>query len=156
MFGSGVMKKNENDFQIGGMFMTKGRYQTKQREELLAFLQSVSGEHITVNDIHNHFAEHGSKVGVTTIYRHLENMVNEGIVKKYVLDSNSAACFEYVDTHKECKENGCTHLKCTNCGKLIHLHCEDLQATEKHIFEAHNFKVDTYRTVLYGLCEKCQ
>lgn len=62
--------------------MTKGRYQTKQREELLAFLQSVSGEHITVNDIHNHFAEHGSKVGVTTIYRHLENMVNEGIVKK--------------------------------------------------------------------------
>ena len=136
--------------------MSKGRYNTKQRDELLSYLQSVAGEHITVNDICNHFLENGSKVGTTTIYRHLEKMVDEGIVKKYTLDSSSAACFEYIDQYCECKENDCTHLKCTKCGRLIHLHCDDLKATQKHIFEEHSFKIDLTRTVLYGLCEDCQ
>ena len=136
--------------------MPKGRYNTKQREEVLHFLQSKPGEHITVNAIRDYLAGNGSNVGMTTIYRQLDKMVEEGIVKKYVLDSSTAACFEYVDTHSECKENGCTHLKCTNCGKLIHLHCNDLKATERHILEEHGFKADMTRTVIYGLCENCQ
>ncbi len=136
--------------------MQRGNYNTKQREELLEYLQSVPGEHITVNDVCNHFMKCGSGVGVTTIYRQLEKMVNEGIVKKYVLDSSSAACFEYVDRETECNKSGCTHLKCTKCGKLIHLHCEDLKATEEHILLEHGFMVDTTRTVIYGLCEKCR
>lgn len=136
--------------------MQKGRYNTKQRYELLSYLQSVAGQHIIVSDICKYFSDKGSKVGTTTIYRHLEKMVDEGIVKKYILDSTTAACFEYVEKHDKCNKNGCTHLKCTNCGKLIHLHCNDIRAIEKHIFEEHNFKIDMTRTVLYGLCEECQ
>lgn len=136
--------------------MPKGRYNTRQREEVLSFLQRMPGEHITVNDIANYLNESGSSVGMTTIYRHLDKMVEEGIVKKYMLDASSAACFEYVDKHSECRENGCTHLKCTNCGKLIHLNCDDLKATERHILEEHGFKADMTRTVIYGLCENCQ
>ena len=136
--------------------MPKGRYNTKQREEVLLFLQSMPGEHITVNDICNHLAESGVAVGMTTVYRQLDKMVEEGIVKKYVIDASSAACYEYVDSNSECKENGCTHLKCTGCGKLIHLHCDDVKATERHILEEHGFKTDMTRTVIYGLCEKCQ
>ena len=136
--------------------MSKGRYNTKQREEVLSFLQSMPGKHITVNDICNYFTESGVTVGMTTIYRHLDKLVEEGTVKKYILDASSSACYEYVDTHSACKENGCTHLKCTNCGKLIHLHCDDLKATERHILEEHGFKADMTRTVIYGLCENCQ
>lgn len=136
--------------------MPKGRYNTKQKEKVLSFLKSMPGEHITVSDICSHLSESGSVVGMTTIYRHLDKMVEEGIVKKYTLDSSTAACFEYVDAHSDCKENGCTHLKCTHCGKLIHLHCNDLKATERHILEEHGFKADMTRTVIYGLCEDCQ
>ena len=71
--------------------MQKGRYNTKQRYELLSYLQSVAGQHITVSDICKYFSDKGSKVGTTTIYRHLEKMVDEGIVKKYILDSTTAA-----------------------------------------------------------------
>ena len=136
--------------------MAKGRYNTKQREELLVFLQGLSGKHITVNDICSHFADSGSKVGMTTIYRHLDKMVNEGIVKKYVLDSSSAACFEYIDEHHECQSSGCAHLKCTSCGRLIHLHCDELKLMQQHISEDHSFKIDMTRTVIYGLCDQCQ
>lgn len=136
--------------------MPQGRYNTKQREELLSFMKSRIGEHITVNAICKHLADTGIKVGTTTIYRHLEKLVEEGIVKKYTLDTTTAACFEYIDIENECKQNGCTHLKCIKCGQLIHLHCEDLELTEKHILEHHNFKLDMTRTVLYGLCQNCQ
>ena len=136
--------------------MPQGRYNTKQRDELLSYMKSVAGKHVMVSDICNHFSQTGSKVGTTTIYRHLEKLVEEGVVKKYTVDSTSAACFEYIDSHEECKKNGCTHLKCTKCGRLIHLHCDDLKSTEKHILEAHHFKLDMTRTVLYGVCEECQ
>ena len=109
-----------------------------------------------VNDICKYLAEAGMAVGMTTVYRQLDKMVEEGIVKKYILDSSSAACFEYVDNHSECEAKGCTHLKCTGCGKLIHLHCDDLIATERHILEEHGFKTDMTRTVIYGLCDECQ
>lgn len=135
--------------------MSRGRYNTKQREEVLSYLQGMSGEHITVNDICNHLTESGAAVGMTTVYRQLDKMVKEGIVKKYIIDASSAACYEYVDTYSACQENGCTHLKCTGCGKLIHLHCDDLKATERHIFEEHEFKADMTRTVIYGLCKNC-
>lgn len=136
--------------------MPQTRYNTKQREEVLSFLKSTVGEHITVNEICKHFANAGTKVGTTTIYRHLEKLVEEGVVKKYTLDATTAACFEYIDVHNVCQKHGCTHLKCTKCGKLIHLHCDDLKLTEKHMLEQHNFKLDMTRTVLYGLCQDCQ
>lgn len=136
--------------------MPQVRYNTKQREEILSFMKSMVGEHITVNDICRYFADTGTKVGITTIYRHLEKLVEEGVVKKYTLDNTTAACFEYIDTQNECKQNGCNHLKCIKCGRLIHLHCDELQLTEKHIFEHHKFKLDMTRTILYGLCQDCQ
>lgn len=135
--------------------MQKGRYNTKQRDELLDYLKSKVGEHITAADICKSFSTNGLKIGTTTVYRQLEKMVEEGIIKKYIIDSSTAACFEYIDVHSECKENGCTHLKCTKCGRLIHLHCDDLKATEAHILKEHGFKIDMTRTVLYGLCENC-
>ena len=63
----------------------KAQYQTKQMAELLAFLKSVPGSHITVNDICDHFKKEGITVGMTTVYRHLERMVKQGVVAKYII-----------------------------------------------------------------------
>lgn len=136
--------------------MEKGQYKTRQREEIIAYLCSVPGQHITVNDVCRYFEKSGKKIGTTTVYRHLEKLVDEGCVKKYVLELGTPACFEYIDPENNCQKPNCFHLKCTGCGKLIHLHCDELEATEHHIFEHHNFKIDPQRTVLYGLCEECQ
>lgn len=60
--------------------MEKTKYKTKQMAELLNFLRSVQGSHVTVNDICDYFQEKGIAVGSTTVYRHLEKMV---VIKKY-------------------------------------------------------------------------
>ncbi len=139
----------------GSMALEKTHYKTKQNEELISYLQSVPGEHVTVNDVCRHFCDCGKNIGTTTVYRRLEQLVSEGAVKKYVLDANSPACFEYINPEETCGNN-CFHLKCTKCGKLIHLHCDELLSTEQHIFEHHGFLIDTARTVFYGLCENCR
>ena len=50
----------------------------------------------------------------------------------------------------------CFHCKCEKCGKLIHLHCEDVVKLEQHLMESHGFQMDPCRTVFYGICEECQ
>ena len=57
--------------------MAKARYKTKQMTELHTFLQSVQGQHVTVQEIREYFKDREIAVGTTTIYRQLEKMVKE-------------------------------------------------------------------------------
>ena len=130
-------------------------YKTKQREELLEYLSMIPGKHITVNDICNHFKREGRNIATATVYRQLEKMVDEGIVKKYIIDANSPACFEYSPEEEECGPEVCFHCKCEECGRLIHLHCEELEEIKEHLMADHGFFINPLRTVFYGLCEQC-
>ena len=134
---------------------TKPKYKTKQREELLSYLQSVPGIHFTVNDVCEYFKKKGGNIGQTTVYRQLERMVNEGIVNKYIIDGNSPACFEFVGETAHSGEEVCFHCKCEKCGKLIHLHCEELAEIRNHLLGRHGFVLNPMRTVFYGVCDSC-
>ena len=132
----------------------RNQYNTRQRNKLLEYMQTVPGEHFTAKDVCGYFQTCGTPIGVATVYRQLERMVEEGIVNKYIIDANSPACFEYVDREHNCTEE-CFHCKCEKCGKLIHLHCEELVQIRSHLKEEHHFTLDPLRTVFYGLCEEC-
>lgn len=135
--------------------MTKSIYKTKQRDLLVDYLKTSKGSHITVNDACDFFAQRGMQIGKTTVYRHLERMVDEGVVNKYIIDSNSPACFEYINQESECGESVCFHCKCEKCGKLIHMHCQEMDRMAAHIMNDHQFIIDPKRTVLWGLCAEC-
>ena len=134
----------------------KSQYRTKQMAEILSYLQSMQGSHVTVHDIHAYFKSKNISVGTTTIYRHLDRMVAEGIVAKYVVDEKSSACFEYLGDKSHCHPTVCFHCKCEKCGKLIHLHCKELEAVYLHLLNDHGLQVDAPRSGIYGLCEDCQ
>ncbi len=131
------------------------KYKTKQKDILIEYFKANPGVHITAGDVCEYFKNKGASIGKSTIYRQLENLVEEGIINKYIVDVNSPACFEYMvdDSHVEAVV--CFHCKCEKCGKLIHLHCDELEEIQHHLFDKHNFKIDSTRTVIYGICEKC-
>lgn len=134
----------------------KAQYKTKQMDELLTFLKSAQGSHVTVNEICSHFKNEGIAVGTTTIYRHLERMVKQGVVAKYIVDGTSSACFEYTGDADQSEHPSCYHCKCEKCGKLIHLKCNEVTNLGKHILEHHDFEMDSLRTVFYGICGECR
>lgn len=128
----------------------KSDYNTKQKTAVLSFLKENSSRHITAADIVNALNASGSKIGTATVYRHLDKLVGDGFVKKYITDNG--ACYQYGG---ECHGNH-FHLKCTSCDTLFHVDCDFLENLAPHILEHHKFKVDNTRTVMYGICEKCR
>lgn len=134
----------------------KMTYKTKQREILMDYFVNHPGVHVNAIDMYGYLRGQGMSVGQSTIYRHLEKLVDEGILSKYIIDGNSPACFAYVGEEHKQEETCCFHCKCEKCGKLIHLHCEELQEMQAHLLARHQFKLDPQRTVLYGRCEECR
>lgn len=133
--------------------MSRGNYNTKQRSLIKTYLKENAGKHITIKDVQKHLDETDNHVGLTTIYRHMDELVRQGYVNKYVVDSNTSACFEYSLHKKNCQEH--FHLKCEVCHELIHLDCKALSSIEKHLFEHHNFNLNLHKTVFYGVCKNC-
>jgi Fur family ferric uptake transcriptional regulator len=109
--------------------------------------------HLTAAQIAVHFAENGAAVSRTTIYRQLDRLVREGKVRKYVVDENTAACYQYSD------ESPCGgihyHLKCDKCGELIHTNGKALPPIARAIRDGYDFEIDINRTVFYGVCGTC-
>ena len=135
---------------------SRNKYKTKQLEILLNYLKTVPGVHITAGDVCEYFKAQGTPISQSTVYRHLERLVDEGLLNKYIIDANSPACFEYIGPKDSESAEVCFHCKCERCGKLIHLHCDELEGIQAHLAEEHHFILNPMRTVFYGLCESCQ
>lgn len=139
-------------FEVEQMIAAKG-YKTKQRETILNFLMENKERHITVDEIVFNLKNRGVSVGKTTVYRYIDKLVEEGRARRFITDEKSGACFQYVDGNK-CDEH--FHLKCVECGKLIHLECGHLSEIAEHVYESHKFTIDNSKTVLYGICDSCE
>ena len=135
---------------------TKAPYQTKQMKQILAYLQTIEGTHVTAADVCSYFKEQGINVGTTTVYRNLEKMVEQRLVAKYNVDGTSSACFEYLGAEEHCHKTSCFHCKCEKCGKLIHIQCDEIECLSRHMTEHHDFQLDPKRTVFYGICNECR
>lgn len=134
---------------------SKSKYKTKQKDVLINYLKTRPGVHITAGDVSEYFKKKGEAIGQSTVYRQLENLVDEGVINKYIIDANSPACFEYTGKDVHGDSEVCFHLKCEKCGKLIHMHCDELNEIQDHLLEEHGFRLNPFRTVFYGLCEDC-
>ncbi|WPB39467.1 Peroxide-responsive repressor PerR [[Clostridium] scindens] len=134
----------------------KTQYWTRQRIELLSYLKSVQGRHIAIKDIEEYFKRNGIAIGTTTIYRHLERMVTNGLVAKYSIGGTGSACFEYIGERENYSQAFYYHCKCEKCGKLIHLQCREIANLSQHMLEQHGFKVNYLHTVFYGICDACR
>ena len=124
-------------------------YNTKQRQTILDFLMK-SNSHVTAAEIEKHLSDCGKKVGTATIYRYLNKLLAEGLVRKF--SSVDGACYQYIGNGK-CHTH--YHFVCQSCNKLIHVECSALDTLSSHFFEKHGFKVDMGKTVFCGECSQC-
>ena len=126
-------------------------YMTRQQREVLRCIEGCD-EGIGAAELAELLHRQGSRVGLTTVYRHLERLEQQGLVHKIVTDEG--ARYQYCRSHHAGRD--CFLLKCERCGRLIHLHCEELEGLSTHIREEHGFRINPLRTVFYGLCEDCR
>ena len=65
-------------------------YETRQGRLVQEYLESLGGRHVSVQEIAENLLE---KVGISTIYRQLERMEAQGLVRKYINDGEPA-CYQ--------------------------------------------------------------
>lgn len=128
-------------------------YKTRQRQAILDYLTNRQAEHLTAKQIAAHFAQSDAPIGLTTIYRRLEELERLGRVRRYHAEGDGA-CFQLIDENGGCCQH--FHLKCEVCGSLLHMECDYLEGIARHIEEEHGFLVNPSKLLLYGVCENCR
>ncbi len=110
---------------------------------------------MTAQAICEHFASVGQPMALATVYRQLGKLVDAGVIRRFSPGPSAPACYEYVGGGQHCHREACLHLKCRVCGKLIHLHCDEVTTVQAHMAVEHGFAWDISDTVFLGTCSEC-
>ena len=128
-------------------------YNTKQKQLILDMLLKCKENQLSCEEIEEKLKNNGTPVGKSTIYRYLISLQNEGKVRKFTSENGKSATFSYIEDKAECSKH--LHLRCLSCGEFVHLSCSLMDEISTHLVNDHKFSIDNSKTVLYGLCEKC-
>ncbi|MBQ6570402.1 MAG: transcriptional repressor [Clostridia bacterium] len=128
--------------------MQKG-YNTRQKNEILKFLKLHAGESFSAREL---IDSSSISAGEATVYRTLNRLTCEGVLKKFADSATGAARYQ-IDGGEDCREH--IHLICSSCGKIIHLNCSFTHNIEQSLEREQSFELDCQNTVIYGKCRTC-
>ena len=141
-----------------GKFRGCGYRLTAGREAILEVL-SKADKHLSAEDIYMKVHPAYPNIGLTTIYRTLDILVNLGLIFKFDFGDGRAR-YELAEGSKRSTHHH--HLICTNCKRIIDYtdfvddEIELLKQTERGLSEKYNFAITNHLIQFYGLCEKCK
>ncbi len=127
----------------------QGHRMTKGRTAIISAFAD-SGQPIAAIDIHMQLKKNGIEANKTTVYREIEFLMKEKILRKLQFDERSKRYELISDEHTH-------HLICTGCKKVEDAVLNhDLDEVEKRLKKQKRFKVQRHSLEFYGLCEGCQ
>ncbi|HHV80793.1 MAG TPA: transcriptional repressor [Candidatus Atribacteria bacterium] len=139
-------------------FREAGFRLTMPRQVILEVLSNTE-EHLSAEEIYLLIHKVYPNIGLTTVYRTLDLLVDMGLVFKFDFGDKRA---RYELSQGPASKKHHHHLICTKCGRIIDYtdfideERELLQRTEAGLSEKYNFKVTSHLIQFYGLCDECQ
>ncbi len=122
-------------------------YNTKQREMLLTAIKYMRRS-FSAQELH---AQLNGEIGLTTVYRLVEKLAEEGVLIKTTRDNMSE--YQYIEP---CENEDHFYLKCNRCGEMKHVDCERVQGLTEHIAHEHGFELTNSHIVINGICAQCK
>lgn len=127
--------------------MSRNEYITKQKDIINDLIKNKKTE-FTIKEIYNDL---NKKIGLTTIYRLVDKLIEEKKLNKTISKDNTTY-YQYLE---ECNEENHFYLKCENCGNLEHVDCDCIEELTNHILKKHKFKLNKDHIIINGICKKC-
>ena len=121
-------------------------YNTKGKNEIISYFQSRQDESFTAEEVF--LCLSGS--GHSSVYRIIATLAEEGVLKR---EQEGRKTKYRLPACEGCHEH--LHLKCRECGRLVHLDEEISHALENKLRESIGFSLDE-SALLYGKCESCK
>ena len=105
---------------------------------------------VTATEIHEGLRTGGREVGIASVYRILDLLVEQGLVQKIDLGGGRA--------HYEAAHSGHGHhhhLVCTECGRVEPFADDELERALERIETQAGYRVATHDVLLRGSCDDC-
>lgn len=123
------------------------RRQTRQRTAVAEAL----GDEVqfrSAQEIHDLIRQRGDSVGLTTVYRTLQAMVDDGQVDVIVRDDGEAV-------YRQCSPSHHHHLVCRSCRTTVEVEAPSVEAWAASIAAHHGFRDVSHTIEVFGLCPSC-
>ena len=130
------------------------KYMTQQKKLLLDFLKQNPDTPFSVEQLSQQLENSlPEPPGKSTVYRIIGQLVESGTVKRFV-KGNSRQFLYQLAGGEECHHH--LHLKCNQCGKLLHMGHSLSDRVLSEILGESDFSVAVESTTLFGCCKDCK
>jgi Fur family transcriptional regulator, ferric uptake regulator len=121
---------------------------TRQAAALVAALDNLPG-FCSAQQIHAELRRRGEHIGLTTVYRHLQVLSEEGSVDAIRDDSGETL-------YRQCGTSAHHHhLTCRNCGKSVEVEGRAVEQWAERVARDAGFTDVGHTVELFGLCPDC-
>jgi Fur family ferric uptake transcriptional regulator len=121
---------------------------TWQREAVREALASNEG-FVSAQSLHTGMREHGSPIGLATVYRALADLATEG-------EADSLQSPDGEVLYRACSTSGHHHhLICRRCGLTVEIAADDVEAWAHRVASEHGFTDARHVVDVFGLCAAC-
>lgn len=132
----------------------KGLKVTGQRLLVLEIMAAHPGEHLTAEEIFDLARAKSPEIGLATIYRALQVLVDLNVIDKISFDDG----FARYELGRELGREGHHHHHaiCLGCKAVFSLEEDLLDPLEQNLLERFGFLVTDHEVKLYGYCRSCR
>jgi Fur family ferric uptake transcriptional regulator len=125
------------------------RRNSARRLRILEHLQNVD-RFLSSQEIHKELKAEGESLGLATVYRQLEILVEEG-----QLDSIVSPKGEKLFRHCGVDEDHHHHIICRKCGMTKQIEISEVEEMAELAARKYKYKEVTHNLEIFGLCERC-
>jgi len=130
------------------MSETAGVRPTRQRLAVRQELDSAE-DFRSAQDIHDALRREGERVGLATVYRALQSLVEAGEVD--VLKTNAGE-----SVYRRCSTHHHHHLVCRTCGRTVEVEGPAVERWAHAVALEHGYDDASHTLELFGTCSSCQ
>ena len=120
---------------------------TRQRTAVAGALNSLD-DFRSAQEIHEFLRAQGESVGLTTVYRTLQAMAEDGQVDVIVRGDGESV-------YRQCSPSHHHHLVCRMCQATIELEAPDVEAWASEAARRHGYVDVTHTVEVDGVCPTC-
>jgi len=118
--------------------------------DLVARAIFAGGEHLSAEGIQRRLTGQGHRVGVATIYRSVDMLIESGLVRAHDFGEG----FKRYEPLLSTSQHG--HLICSRCGQVVEFSTERFERLLPMVADEHGFQHQTHRIEIRGLCRTCR
>lgn len=102
----------------------------------------------SAQEVHHALRTQGDKVGLSTVYRNLQAMVDDGEVDSIRNEDGEVL-------YRRCSAQHHHHLMCRSCGRVVEISGPTVERWAARAAEEHGFQDVSHTLELFGSCADC-